>query len=625
MARVYTAEDGRIVAHLLMDAVGHAPRKVVSRSKEAKERRRAAVADFVMRTAMLSDAAFGHFQEMLTAIVGNTYHGVRVVPAQDPALLTQAEATAIGKSCKAIRLRRPSNKSAVHELLHNYGALLTFSQSNAWFGPLLETIFLRQAQASRLQMVVVLFLRAALSLFDVVSDLVTIGFNFILGQSGVALAITGLVLLSQALQIAIVVMKNAHCGWRAVLKEVGIVLSFFKPTVDVARMMRGYEVAGAPFSTHIERMACKVVESCVESIPTMLIQLYQFFLTGVWSNVAVVSIVISYIVTASKASMIAFDLDRNLQQRAFSPKFYGYVPDAPRRRWVAQAFLFLFGLAHIINKSLSVALLFATEPAWGAALICGDVGLMFLYKLARNDLHVWVPGSGVWFAFWYRLVGKLMCDFTALVHCRHPLELGGLWWVVSMLLSHAESFLAGWLHSQYYQGPTKFESGVTFAVSGSLAALWAVAFIGFLLSIERTHIRTFFSLETGPKFVQFRFMDSGATDEQRCAVLLCNPRMWRPIQDSITEWIERSWAKWKQDPPEWFTADWIASIPDDMIPKSFANILSSQPPLGPAGKLKRESSIKAKKSGSIILLSSTLPGLEIPSSSDPRPVPGTVV
>ncbi len=105
------------------------------------------------------------------------------------------------------------------------------------------------------------------------------------------------------------------------MREYPETLSFFKPTVDVARMMRGYEVAGAPFSTHIERIACKVVESCIESIPTMLLQLYQAFLTGVWSKVAVVSIVISYIVTASKASMIAVDLDRNLQQRAYTPKF----------------------------------------------------------------------------------------------------------------------------------------------------------------------------------------------------------------------------------------------------------------------------------------------------------------
>ena len=358
MARVYTAEDGRIVAHLLMDAAGHAPRKVVSRSKEAKERRRAAVADFVMRTAMLSDAAFGHLQEMLTAIVGNTYHGVRVVPAQDPALLTQAEATAIGKSCKAIRLRRPSNKSAVHELLHNYGALLTFSQSNTWFGPLLETIFLRQAQASRLQMVVVLFLRAALSLFDVVSDLVTIGFNFILGQSGVALAITGLVLLSQALQIAIVVMKNAHCGWRAVLKEVGIVLSFFKPTVDVARMLRGYEVPGAPFGTHEERTICKIIESVVESIPTMLIQLVRCVSSrDAWSWVSLLSICISWVTTASKAGMIAFDLDLSVAKRSGVPRWVCTVA-----YMLACVYMWVCARYHICSIAAGVAGSTATCP-----------------------------------------------------------------------------------------------------------------------------------------------------------------------------------------------------------------------------------------------------------------------
>ena len=326
----YSAEDGRIVAHLLMDAAAAADaarkgskiRQLLYTSKRARKRQAAAVIKFFTRTAMLRDAAFGHLCDMLNAIVGNSFHSVRETATTDPVLLTQAEAIAIGQSCKVIRLRHLHAREAVDELLRGYPALRTASQSNAWFRPMLETIFLRQAQASKLDSMFKVFYMAGLSMVDITTDVLTIGNSFVLGQTGSAIAITGLVIASQALQIVIVVVKNAHCGWRAVLKEVGIVLSFFKPTVDVARMLRGYEVPGAPFGTHEERTICKIIESVVESIPTMLIQLVRCVSSrDAWSWVSLLSICISWVTTASKAGMIAFDLDLSVAKRSGVPRW----------------------------------------------------------------------------------------------------------------------------------------------------------------------------------------------------------------------------------------------------------------------------------------------------------------
>ncbi len=369
-----------------------------------------------------------------------------------------------------------------------------------------------------------------------------------------------------------------------------IVLSFFKPTIDVARLMRGHEVPGAPFSTHSERTLCKVIESVVESIPAMLIQLAQSLGLGVWSWVNLLSIAVSWMATASKATMIAFDLDCNLVNRTEVPTFYGFVPDEPRRRMVSQALLFLASLAHVIGRSLALTLLAITNPAWVAAFLGGDVGLTYMYKTARNDLHVWLPGSGIPLSLLYRLVSQLMCDFTALLHLRHPLELGGLWWMVSMLLKQLECFLAGWLYCRYHEGPGKFQSGTVYTVIGSLAGLWVVAFAAFLLSIERTHVHTFFSRETGAQFVQREFAENEGNDALRAHILGQNHRLWRPIREQVAEWIETNWQAWRQTPPEWFTADWIDKIPDDMLPKSFANVMSPQPALGPAGKIRRRKS-----------------------------------
>jgi len=629
-AGIYSVEDGRVVGHLLMDVVRYSGKLYTS--KRAKRRQAAEVAKFVMRTAMLGDAAFGHLCDMLRTILVNKYHVVREVAATDPALLTRAEAIAIGESCKAIRLRHLSPKTAVDGLLHHYAALRTFAQSNGWVRPLLETIFYRQTQASKLDRFTKVLVMAGMSLFDIATDLVTIAAQFRLGHIGTALSISGLVLLSQGLQIVIVVVKNVHLGRcaapflfgvnfnvpfdlrsslrrQAVLKEIAIVLSFFKPTVDVARLLRGYEVAGAPFTTHVERTSCKVIESVAESIPTMLIQLAQSLGLGVWSWVSLLSISVSWMATASKAAMIAFDLDCNLANRTSTPEFYGFVPDEPRRKMVSQALLVVVSLAHVIGRSVAVSLLVVTEPAWVAAVLAGDVGLMYVYKIARNDLYVWVPGSGIGVALLYRLMTKLMCDFTALLHLRHPFEMG-LWWAVSMVLNQAECFLAAWLYVQYYKGPGKFESSVLYTVLGSLTALWAVAFVAFLLSIKRSHVHTFFSLDTGAQFSQRKFTET-EDDAKRSTVFRNNHRLWGPIRVEVADWIELNWPAWKQDPPTWFTQDWIDQIPDDMLPKSlFAAMMSPQPALGPAGKVRRRSTVRK----SILLQAVQQHGLHVPDS-----------
>ncbi len=209
----YSAEDGRIVGSLLMDVVKYTGK--VRMSKEAKRLQAAEIAKFAMRTAMLDNAPLGHVCDMLTKMLASNWHPVGEVATTDPALITQAEAIAIGKSCKAIRLRHLHAHTSVDELLHRYVALRTFSQGNAWFGPLLETIILRQTQASKLDRFSKVLVMAGMSLFDIATDLMTIASQFRLGHFRTALTITGLVLLSQALQIVIVVIKNIHQGRHA--------------------------------------------------------------------------------------------------------------------------------------------------------------------------------------------------------------------------------------------------------------------------------------------------------------------------------------------------------------------------------------------------------------------------
>ena len=358
----YIAEDGRIIAHLMLDSVRY--RSHIYMSKKLRKRQADDVAKFVLRTAMIHDAPFGHLCDMLTVVVSNTYHRVREVEAHDPALLTQAEARAIGESFKAVRLSHLHAHMAMSDLLHRYPALRAFSQTNVWFAPMLETVLRRQSAASFRERAVVLLVMMGLSLFDVVTDIASMAFYFRAGDIVIGLAVTGFVLLSQALQATVVVVKNLHCGWQVVLKEVAIVFSFIKPTVDASRLLRGHEVAGAPFNTQVERDACKVIEMVVESIPTMLLQLVQNISAGgAWPFVTATSIAVAWLSTATKTALMAIKMDRNPRNRLQVPTFYGFVPDGMRRRAMVHAFLTLLTLAHVIGRSLAISLLYVTEPA----------------------------------------------------------------------------------------------------------------------------------------------------------------------------------------------------------------------------------------------------------------------
>ncbi len=51
-----------------------------------------------------------------------------------------------------------------------------------------------------------------------------------------------------------------------------------------------------------------------------------FLLSGGWTTAAVVSIAISCLSTAFTATMLAYDIDKNVRYRSSIPEFYGYAP-----------------------------------------------------------------------------------------------------------------------------------------------------------------------------------------------------------------------------------------------------------------------------------------------------------
>ena len=130
---------------------------------------------------------------------------------------------------------------------------------------------------------------------------------------------------------------------------------------------------------------------------------------------AVFSICVSIATTAFTSTTISFDMDVNPSKRAQSPPFYGYVPDKFGNRLMTFVSMFTMTCAFVTANSVPLAVLAAVNVNYAALYVGGSLGLFLFYRLARGDLHYWVPvyGVGGWFlSLVMRVASKLMVDFT---------------------------------------------------------------------------------------------------------------------------------------------------------------------------------------------------------------------
>jgi hypothetical protein len=226
-------------------------------------------------------------------------------------------------------------------------------------------------------------------------------------------------------------------------------------------------------------------------------------------------------------------------------------------------------LAHLVERTAALSLLFVTRRAWLGALLGTEMGVHLLYKALRSDFIVWFPGMGYGASLVYRLVVKVMLDFCGLPQLRHPFEAGGGCWLFSILSNQAVCFVSVWAYAEYYDGPDKLDRAVLFPTFGALAGVWATALIGFLLAIERSYLWTFVSLETGRECAIRQFRERQGDDERRMDVFDENVRLWESIQGEVKAWSKANYTRWQAEKPAWFTppAVLIAKIPGDFLPK----------------------------------------------------------
>ena len=234
--------------------------------------------------------------------------------------------------------------------------------------------------------------------------------------------------------------------------------------------------------------------------------------------------------------------------------------------------MFFFTACHVGVRLLGVALLAVVSPVITAAVLGGDMIFFLLFKLARNDLRYWINASGsmsLVMSFLFRFFTKMIADFTVMVHMRHPLELGGLYWILCLILGQATSFVAVYLYTKRsLAGEVESEqlpSDKLWALIGVLEMSFVIFFVVFVAAMNAQYRSTFFSTVTGKQFFCAKFRGA-MNDEAKIDIIWCHPALYADFKDEVKLWILENYARWIEEEPEWFNARVRKAIPEEMVP-----------------------------------------------------------
>jgi len=209
--------------------------------------------------------------------------------------------------------------------------------------------------------------------------------------------------------------------------------------------------------------------------------------------------------------------------------------------------------------------------------IGGEIGLYLVFKIIRQDFHYWIPGAPLVGSFLERIIVKVVADFTGCIHFRHPYELGGLGFTISMIWAQIFPFVA----LQYFDGEMKDIMKVFLATSFTV---WLLSNIIFFCTIDLSYLNTFFGTKTAPQYTCERFLDA-TDDSTRWSAAFGNRMEYKKaIQAEVREWVSNNIEQWKNDNPDWFN---IEKIPDEYLPKEVFE--------GEGGARRRRSSVSLRE------------------------------
>jgi len=308
----------------------------------------------------------------------------------------------------------------------------------------------------------------------------------------------------------------------------------------------------------------KCIEMVCESIPGTILQLYVLLKVKNMSSATVGSLLVSALTTGLASKNISWDFDVDPAARKKAPDFYGFIPNDSTKRIILKVCMVLNSALLLLVRSFSVAMLMLASKRYFVIYWAGDMALFLLLKVMGGDFHYWFPidgAVGLLVSLLMRVLAKTIADFTGVIDFRHPNELGGIYWTVNMFMALVASFVSVWIGGG---GETEW------LLVGTLSAAWLATFGVILLTMNQKYRGTFLSTKTSKQTTMDYFL-KGEDDATKMIVFEDNKLMWVSIYPQVKDFVFANWSRWAEEKPDFFTANFIARVPPDMIPAAAQN------------------------------------------------------
>lgn len=243
----------------------------------------------------------------------------------------------------------------------------------------------------------------------------------------------------------------------------------------------------------------------------------------------------------------------------------------------------------LLLRSTTYALLVLVKKRYFAIILLADYTIFFLVKFVRSDLTYWLPVQGFFalpFSITFRVVVKFFTDFTACLHFRSPLELGGTYFTFNMFVALATSVGSAAIYYGEKKEPededraalcdpsnnnmtdtqTCIREDVVYSYIGCAWVVWFFSFLVVILCMKKSFRGFWYDTTSGPEFVVSHLFLAG-TDDQRSQIFFIHERIWAGIRQEVKEWVVANWLRWEEDAPEFFSDYFRACIPVDMLPE----------------------------------------------------------
>ena len=230
------------------------------------------------------------------------------------------------------------------------------------------------------------------------------------------------------------------------------------------------------------------------------------------------------------------------------------------------------------------------------SFVGGEMLLYLAWKLLRGDIMYWFRAEGalgVAISFQARVLAKVIVDFSGCFQLRHPFEVGGTAFSLSMLWAQAMPFVALLLYKTKVDDGEAVEMNGHFNITNSTSQLpeendndeadiggelekskiaivlacsfilWLLTNLAFFCTIDLSYMHTFWLLKTGPQYTCERFQGSSQDSERFKVVFHKRMSYTKSIHGEIEEWVAANIDRWREERPEWFD---IERIPDEFLP-----------------------------------------------------------